>query len=205
MLPLVFVIGDSISMGYGPHLEKMLAGTFRYARKTGLEAGAAGATGANGGDSARVLDYIEAMRGDEAFRPDCLVVNCGLHDVKIEPGGTARQVELDDYKRNLQRIVEIGASVAGRMVWVRTTPVDDAKHHAVKPFDRRNADVKAYNAAADKIMQAAGIDLIDLYAFTVNIGALELSPDGVHFEQAAQAQQGAFVAGFLTAPKTPKT
>ena len=112
-MPLVFVIGDSISMGYGPHMEKMLAGTFRYARKTGLEAGAAGATGANGGDSARVLDYIEAMRADEAFRPDCLVVNCGLHDAKIEPGGSAHQVELDDYKRNLQRIVEIGASVAG--------------------------------------------------------------------------------------------
>ena len=62
--PLVFVIGDSISLGYGPYLERYLAPFFRYARKNGAEnvmrtLGIAPGS-ANGGDSSQVLKYVAA-------------------------------------------------------------------------------------------------------------------------------------------------
>ena len=67
------------------------------------------------------------------------------------------------------------------MVWVRTTPCDEAVHNKpTSSFHRFAADGNAYNAAADTIMADAGIPMIDLHTFTVNLGD-DLYCDHVHF------------------------
>jgi hypothetical protein len=199
-LPELFVIGDSISMHYGPYLQQMLQGKFRYARKTGAEPAVKDCSqavrDANGGDSQTVLEYVQAMAKDESWLPDVLLLNCGLHDIKINPADETFQVPLENYKQNLKKIVQIAQDV-GEMIWVRTTPVNDQQHlkHCTS-FIRRAAGVRAYNAAADEIMLDAGISTIDLNHFTVTLGE-GVYADHVHFNEDIMRLQAAYIAGFL--------
>ncbi|MEM7108775.1 MAG: hypothetical protein AAF519_11155, partial [Bacteroidota bacterium] len=62
--PKIFVIGDSISIHYGPYLAQYLGTDFQYARKG--DNGEAFKNldipvGANGGDSRMVLDYLREL------------------------------------------------------------------------------------------------------------------------------------------------
>ena len=197
---LVFVIGDSISQHYGPHLQEMLSPMLDYARKTGEEPQLTGTSlepNANGGDSAAVLAYLEAMIRGGGFGPDVLLINCGLHDIKTDPQTGARQVLLEQYRSNLKRIVELAQAAARKLIWVRTTPVDDERHNSISTaFYRYAADVDACNAAADEIMSAAGVPAIDLHAFTVSLGD-EVFCDHVHFTEPVRRLQAAFIAGYL--------
>lgn len=206
-LPKLFVVGDSISLQYGPFLKQVMRGVFDYARKSGEEAALKNLdipVGGNGGDSERVLEYLEAMVKDTAWQPDVLQLNCGLHDIKTDAAqedAGAKQVPLVTYRDNLEAIAALVADKrpTTRLVWVRTTPVSEANHNGGKKgFNRYNADVEAYNAEADAVLGVGGAQLLDLHTFSVNLGdADSLMPDGVHYIESAQAQQAAYIAGFL--------
>src|SRR5690349_9184446 len=90
-LPRLHVVGDSISMQYGPDLERMLAGAAAYSRKQGRSRDLDRPEGANGGDSAMVLAYLRELAGLAGEPFALLVLNCGLHDIKVAAGGDARQ------------------------------------------------------------------------------------------------------------------
>ncbi|MFH0921567.1 MAG: SGNH/GDSL hydrolase family protein [Fibrobacterota bacterium] len=190
------VVGDSISIDYGPHLERFLKPGIRYSRKEGQYKNLDVPEGANGGDSSRVLRYLEWL-GEKGFRTDCLAVNCGLHDIKQDPVSGKFQVEINRYRENLLEIVKTGARLSGLMGWITTTPVDDETHRKhLKDFVRRNANVTAYNAAALEIMSAAGVRIIDMHAFVLGLTGL-LYRDHVHFLPEICRQQGEFIAGEL--------
>ena len=202
----LFVIGDSISMGYGPYLEKYLGSGFDYSRKgdegenLGISDISEEIKGLNGGDSSVVSRYVEVLEKTGSFHRDIMLLNCGLHDIKVLPGSEERQVPLDEYQKNLRRILSKVQSIAARTVWVRTTPVVSAIHNARKGFFRFEKDVLAYNESADQIMRAAGIIVADLYTFTFNHGLDENSvTDGVHFTPEMQMKQASFLAGFIDA------
>jgi hypothetical protein len=196
MKPLLYVVGDSISMHYGPYFERFIAPRFRYARKSGIEGDLNrpdGSDVANGGDSSMVLNYLRALRQTD-FRADVFLLNCGLHDIKYKDG--AHQVSLDDYCANLREIVLIWRALSPKPVWVRTTPVDDAQHFEhCGIFARYSADVMRYNTCADAVMRENKIAIIDLHSFSLTLE----NPwcDHVHYTEAARAQQAAFLAGAL--------
>lgn len=200
-LPFVFVIGDSISMQYGPYLEAALAGRFRYDRKRGENGDLDNPSGANGGDSGRVLAYLRGLAEAGDFHADWLLINCGLHDLKTDPQTGAKQVPLEEYESNLRAIVECAGALAGQMLWVRTTPVDDETHNSrAKQFHRHAVDLDAYNAAADRVMAEAGIPGIDLCGYTNSLGGPEvIFRDHVHFPEEVQRLQAAYIAGYLDA------
>ncbi|HOF87768.1 MAG TPA: SGNH/GDSL hydrolase family protein, partial [Armatimonadota bacterium] len=199
-LPFLFVIGDSISLGYGPHLDTFARDQYRYARKSGEEAWlpeAVRAQGANGGDSTAVLRYLDAMAAADVPRPGVLLLNCGLHDIRHDPATGAKQVPPETYAANLARILPLARGLCGRLIWVRTTDVDEAMHNIdTRPFYRFNRDIDAYNALADDLMRAAGVEIADLRGFTAAIPG-EIYRDGVHFLDHVCALQGAFLAGYL--------
>ena len=66
-----------------------------------------------------------------------------------------------------------------------------------RQIHRFAADAVAYNAAADAIMKAAGVPLIDLYSFTLKFGK-EAYCDHVHFNDDVRRLQAAFIAGWLS-------
>jgi len=198
----VYVIGDSISMHYGPYLKQYLSGIVHYSRK---EAGEAVALGldppqdANGGDSSMVLAFLRAKEKAGGIRADIVLVNCGLHDIKTDPQTGKKQVSLDDYRHNLTEILAALCRMGVQTAWVRTTPCDERVHNRPGiPFHRFSADVIRYNEAADAVMAAAGIPVIDLYTFTANLGD-SLFCDHVHFRQEVRERQAAFIAGWIAA------
>ena len=85
--------------------------------------------------------------------------------------------------------------MARKVIWATTTPVNEAWHHAQKPFDRFEADVMAYNAAASEIASQLGVPIDDLYGIVTAAGRDRLLlPDGVHFTQDGYRLLGKAVA-----------
>lgn len=129
----VFVLGDSIAIHYGPHLKKMIEGKFEYDRKRGEELPLSDLdrpVGANGGDSRMVLEFL-GKQGN-AVKPDILIFNCGLHDIKTPREADNKQVVLDEYKVNMKNIVTAAKKFAKEVIWVSTTPVNHHMHHEKK-------------------------------------------------------------------------
>lgn len=196
----IYVIGDSISIQYGPYLKQYLAGMAEYSRKEG-EAEALlnldRPQGANGGDSSMVLAFLKAAAQSGGIAADCILVNCGLHDFRRNPATRALQVTPEQYEANLREIVAVVRAMGRRMIWIRTTPCDEAKHNRPNmSFHRFAADNEAYNAIADRVMREAGVPSIDLHTFTRNLGP-DLYCDHVHFHDPIRRQQAAFIAGWL--------
>ncbi len=198
----LYIIGDSISLQYGPHLERALAGVMTYARKEGQTEALLNLDnpqGANGGDSSMVLAFMRTLAAANTFDADLLLVNCGLHDIKTNPATGARQVPIDTYERNLRAIVAVARDLRTQLIWMRTTPCDERIHNTPdKGIHRFAADVAACNAVADRVMLAAGVPVIDLHTFTQNLGP-NLYCDHVHFHEHIREKQAAFIAGWLNA------
>ncbi|MEX2568129.1 MAG: SGNH/GDSL hydrolase family protein [Cyclobacteriaceae bacterium] len=199
-LPKVFVIGDSISIQYGPYLEQYSQGLWEYDRKR--EEGKSAneqdlPVGANGGDSKMVLEYLKSKIQDPSFKPDFLLLNCGLHDIKTNPTTKEKQVTLDDYRKNLATIYKLLNENGIAMAWIRTTPVVDEQHNTRQSnFHRFAEDVKRYNAIADEVFQSRNVPIIDLHQFTLNLGE-GIFIDHVHYGEETRARQAAYIAGFL--------
>jgi lysophospholipase L1-like esterase/dienelactone hydrolase len=182
--PKVVLVGDSIRLGYAPLVAKTLAG------KAVVVSAAA-----NGGDSANVLKHLDEWVIRE--KPDVVHFNCGLHDLKRSKKDGTHQVEPDDYRRNLQRIIErLRQETSAAIVFADTTPIQDALHARRKAdFDRTEADVARYNAAVRDVMRAAGVPVDDLHAVIERGGVAKLqAADGTHYTPAGYGLLAAAVA-----------
>lgn len=201
-LPTFFLIGDSISIQYGPYLEKYVQGNWRFDRKNDNGQAAKNLdvpVGANGGDSRMVLAYLRLKVTDAAFRPNVLLLNCGLHDIKRNPQTNAIAVDSVSYRANLEAIWKLLANRRIPLVWMRTTAVDDERHNSrTKDFKRYARDLATYNAIADAVMHRHRVPVIDLYSFTRNLGG-ERFIDHVHYDSTTRSLQAAHIAGFLRA------
>ncbi len=199
----IYVLGDSISVQYGPYLQKYLRGIAEFSRKGGMDEAMRNidrAVGANGGDSSMVLAFLEAESRSGGIDADLLLLNCGLHDIKTDPKTGKKQVSLEDYVKNLGEIVSTVSKMKPKLVWIRTTPCDEKIHNSrpTMEFHRFSADCKAYNEVADRIMDELEVPMIDLHTFTANIGG-DIYCDHVHFHDDVREKQAAFIAGWLNA------
>ncbi len=197
----VFVLGDSISIHYGPYLEQMAKGVFVYDRKSGkdseenkneIEQG----VGANGGDSSQVLEYL-TMEQEKGVTYDILLLNCGLHDIRIDKNTKRYQVDIDEYEINLNHIIEKAVKMSKTVIWVATTQVIDEIHNGrTDMFLRYEKDLLEYNRIADKVMKEHIIPVIDLYTYTKQYGG-EAFLDHVHYKDETRRLQAGYIAGFL--------
>jgi lysophospholipase L1-like esterase/dienelactone hydrolase len=183
-LPKVVLLGDSIRLGYAPLVAKRLAGKARVVSPA-----------ANGGDSANVLKNLDEWAIRE--EPDLVHFNCGLHDLKLSKSGRQHQVALAAYERNLRQIVaRIRQETSAAIVFANTTPIHDERHaRRVADFDRSEADVRRYNAAAAAVMREAGVVVNDLH-WVVEQGGVErlLDQDGTHYTPAGYERLAEAVA-----------
>jgi lysophospholipase L1-like esterase len=198
--PKIFLIGDSISVQYWPYLKEYLSDIADVERKKDdgqAEKNLDIPDGANGGDSRMVLEYLRVKYADETFRPDYLLLNCGLHDIKHDPKTGIIQVTEEDYRKNLNEIVDLLKKNQTKLIWIRTTWVVDSIHNAKSSSIRRYGDdVIRYNAIADKVMAERQIQSINLYEFSKCQG-IEHIADHVHYDLPTRALQAAYIAGFV--------
>lgn len=196
--PKVFVIGDSISMHYGPYLEKSLSGFFKYDRKRGTDKNLDEPNGANGGDSNMVLAYLKELENSDDFKTDYLLINCGLHDIKRSGKNSDCQVIAFQYLKNIEEIITLSRKLKIQLIWINSTPVVDTIHNAKMGFKRYNNDIIKYNNAAADLMKKEKIPIIDLYTFTKKF-IPEGYIDHVHYNLEVRQQQADFITGSLTA------
>ena len=170
-LPKVVLVGDSIRMGYAPLVAKKLEGKAIIVSAK-----------PNGEDSGNVLRNLDEWVIAE--KPDIVHINAGLHDLKLTDKG--HQVPLAEYEKNLRRILErIQNETKAKVIFATTTPIIDDRHAQRKAgFDRVEADVQKYNAAAVTAMKQARIPINDLHTVVESGGKARLMlPDGTHYTQ----------------------
>jgi len=160
-LPRVLLIGDSISMGYTLPTRAALKGKANVHRPP-----------ENCGPTTRGVQKLDKWLGKGSW--DVIHFNFGLHDIKYIEG--KHQVPLEEYEKNLRRIVQRLKRTKATLLWCSTTPVPSTSHPP-----RHNEDVVAYNAAAKKIMDKNGILIDDLYAFALPRVKKIQRPKNVHF------------------------
>jgi acyl-CoA thioesterase-1 len=154
-LPRVLLIGDSISIGYTVPVQRALAGKANVHRPA-----------ANCGTTTKGLENLDEWLGDGHW--DVIHFNWGLHDLQQTP--------LDQYDKNLRALVTRLKKTGAVLVWCSTTPVP-----VMGPGRKSNEDLKAYNAAAKRIMDENGVQTDDLFAFALpHIKDLQI-PANVHF------------------------
>jgi len=182
----ILLIGDSISMGYTPHVAVLLAGRADVVHNPG-----------NAGDTDHTRADLDAWLAE--LPAEVVHFNCGLHDIKVARPGGANQVPLPRYRENLTWIVQRLQATGAGLVWASSTPVIETRHQAVKDFDRYNRDVESYNLAAAEIMAEAGVPVDDLHAVAAAADLQSfLTPDGVHFTEAGYGLLASAVAEALS-------
>lgn len=185
--PVVVLIGDSIRMGYAPNVIKF------YNNQVDIKS-----PEANGGDTSNVLKNLDQWV--ISVQPDVVHINAGLHDLKLDRKSGKHQVEIAEYKSNLEKILKrITTETKATVLFALTTPVLDDRHQANKPFDRLDSDVRAYNRAAGEVLRGfPQIKVNDLYSFAKNLDLEKaLVKDGVHFAPQASQALGRRVAEFI--------
>ena len=182
----VVLIGDSIRMGYENTVRQKLQG---LAEVRGPKD--------NGGNSSNVLSHLDEWA--ISLGPDVVHINCGLHDLKKEPGQAARAVPLGQYRANVRQILaRLRTETDAVLLWASTTPVNEELHHENKPFDRLERDVISYNRTAAEIADELDVPVDDLFECMSRAGPEEyLTDDGVHFTAEGYAVLGTAVAEFI--------
>ncbi|MBI3986603.1 MAG: SGNH/GDSL hydrolase family protein [Lentisphaerae bacterium] len=186
MKKAVTLIGDSIRMGYQETVRVQLSA---WADVWGPVE--------NGGTSRNVLDHLDEWVISRP--PDILHINCGLHDLRRDFGQSVSAIPLRQYEENVRAILRrLKTETQATIIWASTTPVNQDWHHRNKGFDRMEADVAAYNAAARKVAEQWGVPIDDLFAAVQQAGRDSLlRPDGVHFTPDGCDLLGRTVAKFI--------
>ena len=172
-LPRVRLIGDSITMGYTQSLREFLKKSANVQHPT-----------ENCGASRRIVEHLDQYLGDKPW--DVIQLNCGIHDltylnaagkVATPAEGAKVQVPLDEYRSNLEKIVERLKKTGAKLIWCTTTPLNKP------PAFRLTGDVGRYNDVAYDVMKKHGIQINDLNRQVLKLETPMWASDGVHFSQ----------------------
>ena len=182
----VVLVGDSIRIGYEPFVRRALAGVAEV-----------WAPEQNGGNSRNVIEHLDEWVLDQ--QPDVLHLNCGLHDLKREPGASGPAIALEDYATNLRALFRRLAHARIPTIWATSTPVNET-WHARGTLHRLEEDVIAYNRISAGVAEQFGLSVNDLYCLVTSRGRdLLLSQDGRHFVPDGYALLGEAVAAAIAA------
>ncbi|MBC8148174.1 MAG: prolyl oligopeptidase family serine peptidase [Verrucomicrobiaceae bacterium] len=204
-LPKVLIIGDSISGGYSKPLIDLLKGkaevtklgavagyriqkeTFWHSRGTAkyLDFGSA---------KACIVDFERFAKHLEDTPYDVIHFNFGLNDIFRGRNG-AWHNPVDQYARDLARIVTLLKTHGAKVIWANITPIPaNAPHNP-------EGDELIYNAAAAKVMKKHGIPINDLHSVVTQWeGYAEWKKgDDVHFPGAVYSKLAEKITGVILA------
>lgn len=193
--PKILIIGDSISLGYTPFVEKRLSGKAIVFHNPG-----------NAQHTGTGLEHIEEWIGNGDW--DIVQFNWGLWDlcyrIPVNLKDTAKRDDRDkrngkvtfdvtDYASHLDTIIAtIRKKTKAKLIFVTTTYVPENEP------GRYVEDAVKYNEAAKEVMARHGVIVNDIYENSRLIHQKwALAPDNVHYQQEGYKALGALVSGFL--------
>lgn len=173
-LPNVLIIGDSISLGYTPHVVQMMEGKALVQHNSG-----------NAQHTGTGLRKLDSWLGDTKW--DVIHFNWGLWDLCYRHPESKTQgrrdklrgtvtTSLADYEKNLDQLVARLKQTGARLIWANTTVVPEAE------AGRKIGDDLKYNEVAALVMQKHAIPTNDLNQLTRTFSpALFTKPGDVHY------------------------
>lgn len=168
-LPQVLIIGDSISLGYTPHVMQLLEGKADVIHHRG-----------NAGPTIRGIDETDGWLGSTQW--DVIHFNWGLWDMY------GWQYEKQDrspkaYEKRLNTLVLRLKKTEAKLIWATTTPVcPEAEKKCLVTVDA--ATERKYLAAAMRVMKKHHVQINDLHSFMEPKRAkYALAGNDVHYSQ----------------------
>jgi hypothetical protein len=159
----VLVVGDSVSIGWTPHLAPMLNGTQLQHSPDGGDGGALDTHYSLG-----CVDTLSRLANQSSSGWHVIVINSGLHDVCYNGQYLEECVNASSYRENLVALNEFWANqgprpgVKAKLVWETTTPVPCS-------VDRNNA-VQHYNQIASDVLGVpATTPVADTYDYVIGV------------------------------------
>ncbi len=187
-LPKALLIGDSISIGYTPHVVAALKGKVEVKHHKG-----------NAQHTGTGLKMLDRWIGETEW--DVIHFNWGLWDLcyrdpqskvqgrRDKERGTLT-MSLEQYEKNLDQLVTRLKKTNARLIWAHTTTVPEGE------AGRKVGDDTRYNDAATRVMKKHGIQINDLNALTDSFPPeLFTAPGNVHFRTDGSRKLGQAVAG----------
>ena len=191
-LPRALLIGDSISIGYTPHVVAALQGKVEVSHHKG-----------NAQHTGTGLKMLERWIGGKQW--DVIHFNWGLWDLCYRHSGSKVQgrrdkgkgkltISLEQYEKNLDQLASRLKKTRARLIWAHTTTVPKGE------AGRKVGDDDRYNEAAARVMKKHGIEINDLNALSDSFPpALFTAAGNVHFKTEGSKRLGQAVAGKITA------
>lgn len=183
--PRVLILGDSISIGYTPFVQKEMAEeafVIRPMRRNPKNKRMSHENCAGTDHGIKSVDRWLRLDGGDW---DLIHYNFGLHDLKHVDGKTQRnsnkasdplQSSPEEYEKQLREIVTKLKATRAKLICCTTTPVPEG----CKPL-RETTAPEVYNKIAKKIAAEFGAEVNDLYAFAnPQLKKIQRSAD-VHF------------------------
>ncbi len=196
-LPQALILGDSISIGYTPHVKTLLQGKVNVSRPQ-----------ANCGSTVTGLGAIDKWLGPTDW--DVIHFNWGLHDLCYRHPDSKTQgnrdkikgtqaVSPEQYEQNLEKLVQRLQKTGARLIFATTTVVPEGE------AGRFVGDDDKYNQIALRVMQKYSVEVNDLHALTSRFTADMFSgPGNVHFTTNGSRKLADQVAAAITATtRTP--
>jgi len=175
------LIGDSIRLRVTPYVRACLPMSYQLHSPPD--------NGKSSGDmAARIRDWVPP----NTF--DIVHINCGLHDVRREPGQDSPRRTPDDYVASLRSIFDYLATNAGSVIWATTTPVDETLHGGIDMPRWHAADVSTYNRVSVELAIDYGFRINDIHGHLSKATERLFLPDGVHFNDAGNQLIGRHIA-----------
>lgn len=179
----ILAFGDSITFGRGNNLDRGWVGRLRVYLETKDEYNAVYNQGIPGDTSKGLLKRIDiecSARMKYNWPGDRYVtlIAIGTNDSKLI--GKKECIPIEDFKRNLKKIVKIAKKHTKKVVLVGLTPVDERftnDYEGTYFFDDR---IKEYNTVIDGISKNEKILFIDLYSKMIKTNYKKLLDDGLH-------------------------
>ncbi|MDP6637076.1 MAG: GDSL-type esterase/lipase family protein [Phycisphaerae bacterium] len=204
-IPRVLIVGDSISGGYGKPLIKLLEGKveivklgavagYRIQKETFWHSRGPAKNLDFGSAKACIADFERFERHLSETKYDVIHFNFGLNDIFRGRKG-AWHNPVDQYARDLAKIVTLLKKNGAKIIWANTTPIPANDAH------RPEGDDLIYNAAAEKVMKKNNIPINDLHGVVTKWdGYAEWKKgDNVHFPGAVYSKLARRVAEKISA------
>ena len=172
--PNVLLIGDSISLGYTPHVVKMMQDEANVAHNKG-----------NAQHSGTGVEKLEGWLGDTQW--DVIHFNWGLWDLcyrhpeskeqgRRDKGRGTLTTSLQQYEVNLDVLVSRLRKTNAVLIWANTTVVPEGE------AGRKIDDDLKYNEVAARVMKKHGVQISDLNQLTRTFAPeLFTKPGDVHY------------------------
>jgi lysophospholipase L1-like esterase len=183
----VALVGDSIRLFSEPFVRRCLPARFKLRSP-------ADNCRSSRNVAARIQDWVPPGT------VDIVHLNCGLHDIRQDPGQRRSVTSPEEYVANLRHVFAYLADTGASVIWATSTPVRESAHGGIDSPRWYPADLVAYNRRSVELALGFGFRINDLHGRLSGaaMGGL-LMPDGVHFNPAGNALIGQHVAAAIQA------